>query len=137
MSPDTLAREIKMGMVLIGSQDHFFKFKTLTPIFPTMREKLTNPSFYDKTNWTFAKSRQEYLQETKELNEIYAVFERNQDCSKEELMGKFKKLPANFDTIYDFLSQLVYINKNYDPDLELSGRLWLRELYIQAQNTIP
>ena len=42
----------------------------------------------------------------------------------------FKKVPSDFDGIYDFLTELVYVNKNYDPDLEISGKLWLRELYI-------
>ena len=46
-------------------------------------------------------------------------------------------MPDNFETIYDHLKELVFVNKNFDPDLFISGRLWLRELFLQAQSVIP
>ena len=137
MSPKTLAREIEVGMVLIGSQETFFRFKTLTPIFPTMVEKLSNPDHYDDDNWNFGSSLNQDKAEVKELKKTLKLFKLNQDCSKHVIMEKHNNLPKEFENIYDYLQDLMYRNKNYDPNLEVNGRLWLRELYIQAQNTIP
>ena len=47
MTPKTLLQEIGMGMDIIGCQDKYFRFKTLTPLYPTMTEKLTDPDCYD------------------------------------------------------------------------------------------
>ena len=137
MSPKTLAREIEVCMVLIGSQETFFRFKTLTPIFPTMVEKLSNPSHYDDGNWNFTSSLKQNSAEVKELKKTLKIFKLNQDCSKQVIIEKHSNLPNEFGIIYDYLQDLMYRNKNYDPNLEVNGRLWLRELYIQAQNTIP
>ena len=32
-------------------------------------------------------------------------------------MNNFKKLPDNFEIIYDHFKELVFVNKNYDPNL--------------------
>jgi len=40
-------------MVKCGAQDHFFKFLTLTKVFPTMKKKITDPSYWEKFGWTF------------------------------------------------------------------------------------
>ena len=77
MSPKTLAREIEVCMVLIGSQETFFRFKTLTPIFPTMVEKLSNPNHYDDGNWNFTSSLKQNSAEVKELKKTLKIFKLN------------------------------------------------------------
>ena len=52
-------------------------------------------------------------------------------------MDRVKQLPENFEMIYDHLKELVFVNDNYDPNLQVSGKLMLRELFMQAQNIIP
>ena len=60
MSPKTIGREIDMGMGLIGCQDEYFKFKTLTPLYPTMTGKMTDASFYEDLAWDKDQFRTEY-----------------------------------------------------------------------------
>ena len=37
MPPDVMMLEIEKAMVKVGATEKFFKFKTLTPIYPTMK----------------------------------------------------------------------------------------------------
>ena len=60
------------------------------------------------------------------------IFKNNADRSKEEIMSKTKKLPKNFSETYDYLKRLVLENKNFDLDMKVDGKLWLRELFMQA-----
>ena len=60
------------------------------------------------------------------------IFKNNADRSKEEIMNKTKKLPKNFSETYDYLKRLVLENKNFDLDMKVDGKLWLRELFMQA-----
>ena len=39
--------------------------------------------------------------------------------------------------IYDFLEKLTLRNKNYDTELRISGKLWIRDLFMKAQAFIP
>lgn len=48
--------EIEKAMVKVGATEKFFKFKTLTPIYPTMKDKLTDPEYWTKFQWTHAKA---------------------------------------------------------------------------------
>ena len=45
-------------------------------------------------------------------------------------MDRVKQLPDNFEMIYDHLKELVFVNDNYDPNLQVSGKLMLRELFM-------
>ena len=56
MHPDVVMKEVEKAMVQIGTSTRFFKFKTLTPIYPTMIDKLTDPHYWDKFKWTHMKS---------------------------------------------------------------------------------
>ena len=56
MHPDVMMLEIEKAMVKVGASEKFFKFRTLTPIYPTMREKLTDPDYWNKFEWTHAKA---------------------------------------------------------------------------------
>ena len=42
-------------MVKIGAEDTYFQFKPLTPIFPTMEAKITDPNYWSKFEWTYKK----------------------------------------------------------------------------------
>ena len=137
MSPKTIGREIDMGMALIGCQDQYFKFKTLTPLYPTMSGKLKDPDFYEDLVWDLDQSKKDYKEEAKDLHTTVKIFKLNQDMTKEQIMVKYKNLPDNFETIYDHLKEVVFVNKNFDPDLFICGKLWLRELFLQAQNVVP
>ena len=37
MPPDVMMLEIEKAMVKVGATEKFFNFKTLTPIYPTMK----------------------------------------------------------------------------------------------------
>ena len=52
MSPHTALQEVEMGMVRVGANDKFFKFKTLTPLYPTMVGKLTDPDHWENEIWS-------------------------------------------------------------------------------------
>lgn len=56
MHPDVMMLEIEKAMVKVGATEKFFKFKTLTPIYPTMKDKLTDPEYWTKFQWTHAKA---------------------------------------------------------------------------------
>ena len=86
MSPKTIGREIDMGMGLIGCQDEYFKFKTLTPLYPTMAGKMTDASFYEDVAWDKDQFRKEHNQEAKELRATMKIFKLNQDLTKEQIM---------------------------------------------------
>ena len=40
-------------------------------------------------------------------------------------MNKFKKLPREFEMVWDYCVQLVFTRENPDRDTVISGELWL------------
>ena len=56
MPPEVMMLEIEKAMVKVGATEKFFKFKTLTPIYPTMKQKLVDPDYWAKFEWTHAKA---------------------------------------------------------------------------------
>ena len=52
MSPHIALQEIEMGMIRVGANDKFFKFKILTPLYPTMIGKLTDPEYWENEIWS-------------------------------------------------------------------------------------
>ena len=56
LPPEVALSEIEKAMVCQGSTDKFLRFKTLTPIYPTILEKLTDKNYWDKFGWTLKKS---------------------------------------------------------------------------------
>ena len=52
MAPDVALQEIEMGMVRVGANEKFFKFRTLSPLYPTMVGKLTDPNYRDYEIWS-------------------------------------------------------------------------------------
>ena len=77
MTPDTLLQEIGMGMDIIGCQDKYFRFKTLTPLYPTMTEKLTDPDCYDGQDWNLSTSVKLNKLETRSLSKTLKIFKLN------------------------------------------------------------
>ena len=62
MPPEIAMREVELAMVKTGSTEKYFTFKPLTPIYPTMRDKLTDPEYWAKFKWTFeAQMKQEKM----------------------------------------------------------------------------
>ena len=53
LSPDDCVREIELAMVKAGSCSKYFTFKPLTPVYVTMKAKLTDPEYWTKFGWTF------------------------------------------------------------------------------------
>ena len=58
------------------------------------------------------------------------IFKNNAKIEKAEIMEKEKNLPDNFSSAYDYLKKLAFENKNFDPDFQIDGKLWLRELFL-------
>ena len=56
MPPDVCLAEIEKTMAATGSTDRFYTFKTLTPLYPTMVDKLTDPDYWTKFEWTHEKA---------------------------------------------------------------------------------
>ena len=52
MPPDVALHEVDMGMIRVGTNQRFYKFKTLTPIYPTMIGKLTDENYWDDKYWS-------------------------------------------------------------------------------------
>lgn len=55
MSPENAIKEIELAMVKAGSCSKYFTFKPLTPVYVTMKAKLTDPEYWTKFGWTFKK----------------------------------------------------------------------------------
>ena len=119
-----------MGMIRVGANDKFFKFKILTPLYPTMIGKLTDPEYWENEIWSQKIMVKKEREELTELGKTMRIFKNNANCEKDEIMKKFKKLPKNFDKTYDYLKRLVLENKNFNFDLKIDGKLWLRELFM-------
>ena len=116
MAPDTILNEIEMGMIRVGANDKFFKFKTLTPLYPTMFGKLTDPNYWDDEIWSQPSMVKKERKELKELGKSMRIFKNNAHLKKEDVIKKYKKLPENFSLSYDYLKKLVLENKNFDFD---------------------
>ena len=52
MSPEDVLKEIEMSMVRAGVTRLYFNIKTLTPIYPFARDRLTNEDFYQDVDST-------------------------------------------------------------------------------------
>ena len=52
--------------------------------------------------------------------------------TKEGIRKNHKKLPDEFDMDHEFLSSLIFRDSNYDTELVIDGKLWLRELFMKA-----
>ena len=102
----------------------------LTPICPTMRGRLTDPEYYNKNGWTFKGAMKAENKERKEVDFVLDEFKNNCHFDKDTIKRVNKKLPENFDVVYDYFKELVFRNKNYDPKQKIWGKLWMRELFM-------
>ena len=59
-------------------------------------------------------------------------FQHKMNFDKAMIQKKHKKLPQEFDMDHEFLSSLIFRNSNYETDLVIDGKLWLRELFMKA-----
>jgi hypothetical protein len=62
-------------------------------------------------------------------------FQKKAIFKKPELKKRLKSSVANsplFDENYDFIKSQAFEDQNFDPDLKVSGKLWLRELFMQC-----
>ena len=131
MPPEVAMHEVDMGMIRVGTNSRFYKFKTLTPIYPTMVGKLTDPHYWEGREWSQSKMLREERRELAELEKSINLFKICNKLTREEVMKK-PNLPTNFELSYDYLAQLVFVDENFDKNLQIDGRLWLRELFLQA-----
>ena len=63
MPPEVCMREIEVAMIRTGVSDKFFKFRSLTPIYPTSFEKLTDSNYWANHKWSFSNTMKEEKQE--------------------------------------------------------------------------
>ena len=132
MPPEVALHEVDMGMIRVGTLQRFYKFKTLTPIYPTMIGKLTDENYWDDKKWSHSKQLKAERKELADLEKSLEIFKHCNQLSKEEVM-LLPNLPDNFELSYDYLTHLVLKDNNYDWSLKIDGRLWIRELFLQAQ----
>ena len=68
---------------------------------------------------------------------IMTNFQHNLIFDKETIKkNNNNKKPEEFDMDHEFLTSLFFSDGNYDPHIELSGKLWLRDLFMKAQTNI-
>ena len=72
MHPEVIMQEIEKGMVMAGVSRRFFKFKTLSPLYPTLIDELNAPNYWNK--WTFKKSCEQELKEQAQMTFILNEF---------------------------------------------------------------
>jgi hypothetical protein len=63
-------------------------------------------------------------------------FQHRAIFDKEELKEAVGSSVANsdlFDLNFKFIRSQAFEDRNFDPDLKISAKLWLRELYMQCQ----
>ena len=129
-------KEIEMAMVRVGAIDKFFKFKTLTPIYPTMFQKLTDHDYWTKFEWTFEKSMAQEKMKQNNIKLILNEFQHNHIFEKDEIRKRHRRLPDEFDMDHTYLKKLVFRDDNYEAGQYVEGKLWLRELFMKAQTNI-
>ena len=62
---------------------------------------------------------------------ILDEFKHNNNFEKEDILKNNNgKLPEKFDEDFEFLKKLVFRNDNFDPNVTVSGKLWLREIFL-------
>ena len=66
------------------------------------------------------------------MTQIMEEFQHKHNFEKEKIMKNHKNLPAEFEMDHNFLSSLIFKIDNYDMDLKIDGKLWLRELFMKA-----
>ena len=45
-------------------------------------------------------------------------------------------MPEGFDMDFKFLQSLIFREKNYDENLVIDGKLWIRDLFLKAQTNM-
>ena len=64
---------------------------------------------------------------------IMRNFQHNLIFDKKEILERNNNVkPDEFEMDHEFLSTLMFKYHNYDEDLTLSGKLWLRDLFMKA-----
>ena len=76
MPPEVALHEVDMGMIRVGTNQRFYKFKTLTPIYPTMFGKLTDENYWDNKYWSqssMVKAERKELADLRKSMEIFKI----------------------------------------------------------------
>ena len=66
------------------------------------------------------------------MTQIMEEFQHNMNFEKEKIQKNHKNLPAEFEMDHTFLSSLIFRDNNYDMELTIDGKLWLREQFMKA-----
>lgn len=133
MPPEVCAVEIEKSMVKIGASEKFFVWRPLTPIYPTMIQRLTDPEYWNKFGWTHKKALTFERRKQKQMELIMTNFQHNLIFEKEEIAKNCKgEMPKEFDMDFTFLSSLIFQDNNYDDKIVLPGKLWLVDLFMKA-----
>lgn len=132
MPPEKALEEVELAMVKTGSSGQHFKFKTCTPIYPTMEKKLTDPDYWNKLGWTYAGQMKQEKEKAHACEMVLYEFKHKRIYDKNEIRKHAKKLPTDFEETFDFLTKLVLRDKNFDHNRKIPGDLWVRELYMKG-----
>lgn len=120
---------------MAGVSRRFFKFKTLSPLYPTLIDELNAPNYWNK--WTFKKSCEQELKEQAQMTFILNEFQHNLKFDREAILERHKReVPEGFDMDFKFLQSLIFREKNYDENLVIDGKLWIRDLFLKAQTNM-
>ena len=66
------------------------------------------------------------------MTQIMEEFQHKMNFEKEKIQKNHKNLPAEFEMDRTFLSSLIFRDNNYDMELTIDGKLWLREQFMKA-----
>ena len=64
---------------------------------------------------------------------ILNEFQHNLRFDREAILERHKhKVPNEFDMDFKFLNSFILDYNNYDENLVLDGKLWVRDLFLKA-----
>jgi hypothetical protein len=122
-------------MARLGITQQTFNFKMLTPIYKLTEGKIKDSNYWDDKKWSFAAENKQEDEICDVLKPMLYEFQKKAIFKKPELKKRLKSSVANsplFDENYDFIKSQAFEDQNFDPDLKVSGKLWLRELFMQC-----
>jgi len=131
-----LVPEITKTMNRLGiSADSFF-FKVLTPIYPPTKAKIFDKEYWEKNKWTFKGENKAESEINDVLDPMLYQFQKQaifrKEALKQEVGPDVAESPL-FDTNYKFIRSQAFEDANFEPDLKIDAKMWLRELFMQCQ----
>ena len=133
VEPIHVMEEIEKAIVRVGIAKQYFTIKTLTPVYPAFKEKLTDATYYEDRKWTIKESIKQEKQVKKQVDAVLYSFKYRGQFKKSSILSHLDGIPDNFNLNHEYLSKLTLVDDKEYKSTEIDGRLWLRELFLTNQ----